>query len=127
MAKRHALANFAVKVEEDAAFSTVKSVLLPETASHEAQFVLAWKLTHAFSHFYSWNIKTRSHHSKHRKAHLLRQKNNTFIRKGVVLWQCILPVTEESKKVAHKQTNSSADDLIFVWQFRFLRRALHYL
>lgn len=82
MGHRHALASFAVKVE-DTAFSTVKSVL-PETASHKAQLVLAWELTHAFSHFYGWNIKTRSHHSKHRKAHLL--KNNTFIRKrcGIV-------------------------------------------
>lgn len=54
-------------------------------------------------------------------------KNNTFVRKGVLLWQCILPVKEESKKVAHKYTNSSGDLLIFVQQFRFLRRALHCL
>lgn len=55
-----------------------------------------------------------------------QDKNNTFIRKGTVLWQCILPVMEQSKKVAHKYTNSSADH-IFVQQFRFLRRALQYL
>lgn len=52
------MASFAVKVPEDTTFSTVKSVLLPETESREAQLVLAWQLTHAFSHSYSWNIKT---------------------------------------------------------------------
>lgn len=51
------MASFAVKVQEDTTFSTVKSVLLPETESCEAQLVLSWQLTHAFSHFYSWNIK----------------------------------------------------------------------
>lgn len=49
---RHALASFAVEVKK------IQLSLLPETESGEAQFVLAWELTHAFSHSYCWNIKT---------------------------------------------------------------------
>lgn len=51
---------FCCRSQEDTTFSTIKSVLLLETESCEAQLVLAWQPTHAaaFFHCYSWNINT---------------------------------------------------------------------
>lgn len=109
------MASFAVKVQEDTTFSTVKSVLLPETESCEAQLVLGFThaFSHAFSHFYSWNIKTTGQPVNSEKPNCW-DKINTFIRKGVVLWQYILQVMKESKVAAHKYTNTSAHHLISV-------------
>lgn len=86
---------FCCRSQEDTTFSTVKSVLLPETESCEAQLV-NW---HMPSPTATAGISTPQANQQTQKSPAAETKKfNTFIMKSVVLRQYILQIIKRVKK-----------------------------